>query len=190
MDLAKLSKGDKIVVGGALLFFIAMFLDWFSVDIRGITLGSVNGWDYGFWGVLMFLLLLAAAALCALPAFGVKLKAPAIVVLAVGVFVAVMELLKVLIGESSTSRGIGLFLAFVAALVVAFGGFTKYKESGGSIEDLKDPSKLRSQMQTGFGDLSSGIRSAGSGGSTPPPPPPPPPPPETPPPPPPPPPPA
>jgi hypothetical protein len=157
MDFSKLSKGDQLVAGGALAFFIAMFLPWFSFGIAGIS-ASANGWDYGFWGVLMFLLLLAAAALVLLPAAGKSINAPAITVFALAAVATVFVVLKFIIGEDSFNRGFGMILAVIGAGIATFGGFTKFKAAGGSIQDLKDPNKLKDQVQTGFQSLAKDIK--------------------------------
>lgn len=157
MDFSKLSKGDQMVAGGALVFLIAMFLPWFSIDVGPFS-SSVNGWDYGFWGVLMLILLIAAAALVVLPAAGKSINAPAITVLALAAIAAVFVLLKFLIGESHFSRGFGIILAFIGAAIATFGGFTKFKAAGGSVSDLKDPTKLKGQMQSGFQTLAKDLK--------------------------------
>ena len=62
------------------------------------------------------------------------------------------------------SRGIGLYLALLAAIAVFVGCVMAFRESGGDLNDLKDFNKLKSAFGSG------GSNSAGS----PPPPPPPP----------------
>ena len=165
MDLSKLSKGDKVFVGGALVFVIASFLDWFSISAGGFSVGA-TGFDVGFlWCTLWFLGLLAGAALLILPAFGVQVpKLPAVAFLAVGALATLFVVLKLLIGEEFFDRSIGIFLAAIGAIAAAVGGFLKFQESGGDINDLKDMNKLKASFNQG------------GGGSTPPPPPPPPPP--------------
>ena len=158
MDFSKLSKGDKVVAGGALAFLVSMFLPWFTFSL-GPADYSRNGWHFFFTGTLALLLLLAAAALVVMPAAGKKVNAPAITVLALTVLAAVLVLLRVLIGDDDPlSRGFGIFVGFIAAAAAGFGGFLKFKEAGGSLEDLKDPNKLKGQMQSGFSTLAKDLK--------------------------------
>ena len=164
MDVSKISKGGMVFIGGSILFAIASFLSWFSLSAFGYD-ASANGFDTGFlWCTLWFIAFLAGAVILALPAFGVAApKVPPVAFLAVGALGAFFVVLKLLIGESYVDRSIGLYLGAIAAIVVAAGGFLTFKESGGTIDDLKDMNKLKASFNQG-------------GGDTPPPPPPPPPP--------------
>ncbi len=160
MDLSKLSKGDKLVAGGAVVYFVAMFLTWFSVDVPAILNidASVSGWHYSLTGWIPLLLILVAAAIVVAPAAGKPLKAPAITVLALAGLAAVLVIIRLLIGDHSTDRGLGLILAVLAACAATFGGFLKFQEAGGSLDDLKDPNKLKGQMASGFSSLAQDIK--------------------------------
>ena len=181
MDLSKISKGGQIFAGAGIVFLIASFLPWYSLEYGGFDgIGAVsqsaNAWgDISFlWGSLWALLLLGGAVLLILPAFGVTApKLPAVAFLAVGALATIFTLLKLLIGEDdapelgiSIDASFGLYLAIIAAAAAAFGGFLMFKESGGDLNDLKDMNKMKSQ----FG----GTGGSSMGGGTPPPPPPPP----------------
>ena len=181
MDLSKVSKGGQIFAGAGIVFLIASFLPWYSVEFGGFegigsVSNSVNAWgDIGFlWGSLWALLLLAGAVLLILPAFGVQApKVPAVAFLAVAALATIFTLLKLLIGEDDApdlgitiDASFGLYLAIIAAAAATFGAFTMFKESGGDLNDLKDINKMKSQ----FGG--SGGSSVGDGSPPPPPPPP------------------
>ncbi len=148
MDLSKLSKGEQLFVGGSLLYVISSFFNWFKIDLGPLGSQGANGFDVGFgWCTLWFILLLLGAASLLLPMFGVDVpKLPAIAYLAVGALAALFAVLKLLIGIEGLDRGIGLFLAVIASLIAAFGGFLKFKESGGSLDDLKDMNKIKSAL--------------------------------------------
>ena len=152
MDLSKLTKGDKVFAGGVVLFFLAMFFNWFSADAGPTTVG-VNGWDYGFWGVLMFLILLVLDVILLVARFGnpasiPKLPWPAIF-LAGSSFVAIITLLKLIIGEDDPyGRSFGIFLALIGAGVCVFGALLKFQEGGGKLDDLKNVDSLKKQFET------------------------------------------
>ena len=116
------------------------------------------------------LTVLAAAGKFALPA---HLPAPLIYLAAAafGLFLVLVRFISDGIdGDDAAaagvdiSRGIGLYLAVLAAIAVLVGCVKAFKESGGDLNDLKDFNKLKSAF---------GASGSGSAGSPPPPPPPP-----------------
>ncbi len=136
MDLNKLTTSDKLIAGSGILLFIAYFLPWFKVD-NGLG-DSVNfsGGDVGFlWSTLPMLLgLLMAGTVIASKLFDVKLPDLPIpwgqAYLAAGALAALLVVLKLLIGEEvfgfDLDRGFGLFIAALAAIGLAVGGYMKF----------------------------------------------------------------
>jgi hypothetical protein len=141
VDLSKLTTSDKIVAGSGLLLFICSFLPWFEVSVAGFS-ETGSGWDVGFlWAGLPALLGLIAAGVVIAKMQGVDLpKLPVtwgMAFLIAGGLSAVLVVLKLLIGEDSVlgvsvDRAWGLFLATLAALAFAYGGFMKFREDGGT----------------------------------------------------------
>ncbi|MEX2294474.1 MAG: hypothetical protein WD691_11855 [Acidimicrobiales bacterium] len=138
MDLNKLNTADKVIAGSGILLFIAYFLPWFKVDFGSFG-GSVSasGSDVGFlWATLPMLLgLIAAGTVIATKLFDVKMPDLPIplgqALLADGAIAAVLVVLKLIIGEDPTSivdRAFGLFVAAIAAIGLAVGGFLKFQE--------------------------------------------------------------
>ena len=151
--------------------FIAFFLKWWKVDFLGESVGA-SGSDYFFTGTVPWLLLLAIAVLTVLTVGGVvklptSLPTPLIILAA-----SALSFLLVLVRffsngvdsefDDGITRGIGLFLALIAVIVVLVGAVLGFKESGGDLNDLKDVNKLKSQFNVGGG---------AAPGMTPPPPP-------------------
>src|SRR5215218_10381699 len=67
-DLSRLRRGEQIAAGAAVLLFILMFFDWYSVGVDAGPLGefSVGGsaWDvFSFIDIYLFLVILAAIGL-------------------------------------------------------------------------------------------------------------------------------
>jgi hypothetical protein len=140
VDLNKLTTSDKIIVGSGILLFIAYFLPWFKVDLDfGLgSAGSVSakGGDVDFiWSTLPMLIgLIMAAVVIASKLFDVKLPDLPITWgqahLGLGALAAVLVVLKLIIGEDPSEiveRAYGLFLAALAAIGLAVGGFLKYQ---------------------------------------------------------------
>lgn len=143
MDLSKLSTGDRVIVASGGVLFIAYFLPWFTAD-AGFVSVSASGGDVGFlWATLPMLLGLAAAGvIIASKLFDVTLPDLPIpwgqALLGAGALAALLVVLKLLIGEDAggaealgidVSRGFGIFLAALAAIGLAAGGFLKMQET-------------------------------------------------------------
>jgi len=172
MDLSKISKGGQIFAIGGIVYFIASFLAWYSVDAGILGEFTGNAWDLGFlWGSLWALVLIVGAVFVALPAFGVAgPKLPAIGYLGAAGVSTVFTVLKLIIGEDFADTSYGIILAVIAAGAATFGAFLMFKDAGGSLEDLKDPNKIKASFGGGQGGSTP---PPPPGGSTPPPPPPP-----------------
>jgi hypothetical protein len=141
MDLEKLTNGDKVVLGAGLLFLISVFLPWFG---EGPYDG--NGFDVGFlWGTLPFLLVLVMVGQIAVERFTTT-DLPEMPVtwgqihLGIGGLIVFLVGVKFLLGYEvcfldecvSISRKFGLFVAFLAAIGLAAGGFLKMQEDAGT----------------------------------------------------------
>ncbi len=149
MDLSKLSTSDKVISIGGLVLFIAAFLPWFTADYPGdeffrAASYDANGWDVGFiWAGVPGLLGLAAAGVILATKLG-SAKVPDLPIswgqafLFAGGLSAVLVVLKLLVGEDaptafelaggSVDRSWGLFVATIAALAFAAGGYLKFQE--------------------------------------------------------------
>lgn len=146
MDLSKMKPSDWLVGGGTLLFLIAMFLPWYKVDF-GFADASVNGWDYFLLGIIPLLLLIAATVVTVVPKFVDGVNVPDQVgplpklqaaLIAAGI-ATVLVLLRLLLKDDGgvdgaddfIDRGIGLFLATLAAVAATVGAFLKYQGKEG-----------------------------------------------------------
>ena len=147
MDLSKLSTSDKLIAGSGIILFIAAFLPWFTLSIEGNEFiggasADANGWDVGFlWAGVPALLGLAAAGIILATKLGTA-TVPDLPVtwgqafLGAGALSALLVVLKLIIGEDdvigiSVDRDWGLFVATIAALAFAAGGYLKLQEERG-----------------------------------------------------------
>jgi hypothetical protein len=147
MDFSKLKTSDWVIAASGLVLLVASFLDWFTVSFEGSEFfsgasASGNGWDVGFfWAGIPVLLGLAMIAVVAIRAFSPETKLPDLPIgwgqalFIAGVIAAVIVVLKLIIGESDegipgveVSRSFGLFLATLAAIGLAVGGFLAWQE--------------------------------------------------------------
>jgi hypothetical protein len=141
VDLSKLKTSDWVVAGSAIVLLIASFMDWFKIEIFGARAAG-NGWDVGFlWGRFPVLIGIAMVVVVAIKAFSPSTKLPDLPIgwgLALfigGCVAAALVILKLIIGEDANSGGLvefdrafGIFLAALAAIGLAVGGFLKWQE--------------------------------------------------------------
>ena len=146
MDLNKLTMPEKIISVSAIVLFIASFLSWFTLkaSVAGFSASSSgNGWDVGFlWGGVPTILGLVMLTHVILSKLVDNVSVPDLpwprIHLVAGVVAAALVVLKLLVGEDTSFPGIeinrafGLFLAAIAAIGLAVGGFLYYKEHEGS----------------------------------------------------------
>jgi hypothetical protein len=201
MDADRLSTGEKVAGVSAVLLFIFMFFDWFSVEVSGgsgvFTASAVAGgsaWDaLDFIPIVLIVTILAAIGVAVLrltdSAFEPPISANAVVAVLGGVSVLLI-LFRIVDAPGGgsvpglsvdVSPAIGIFLGLLAAAGITYGGYRAMQEEGASFGGTAD------RLSGGAG----GGPSAGpppppssppppppppSGGTPPPPPPPPPPP--------------
>ncbi|HEY6731298.1 MAG TPA: hypothetical protein VI039_09760 [Solirubrobacterales bacterium] len=183
MDMDRLSTGEKIAGGSAVLLFIFMFFDWFKVEVSGgegflsVSAGG-NAWEWFTWIDLFLLLTVIVALAVVIVRLSDALLEPSFslnsVVAILGAVAVLLVLYRIIDPPSSgelsgvgvdVSRQLGVFLGLIATAGVTYGGYRAMQEEGSS-----------------FGEIGDQLSNRGSGGeppqppsSTPPAPPPPPP---------------
>lgn len=180
MDIDKLSTGEKIAGISAVLLFIFMFLDWFSVSVGNgfIPVASGNAWDWLDVIPIILLLAIVVAVGVAVVRLTDAVFEPAISMNAVVAVLGAISFLLILyriisppdsgFSEIDVSPAVGIFLSLVAAAGVAYGGYQAMQEEGVTFGDIGD--RLGGGGRGPGGPSSPG---GGHGGTTPPPPPPP-----------------
>jgi hypothetical protein len=177
MDVDKLSTGEKVAGVSAVLLFIFMFFDWFSVEVSGgsgvfaaSAVAGGNAWDaLDFIPIVLVVTILAALGVAALrltdAAYEPPISANAVVSV-LGGLSALLILYRIVDtpGGGSVpglsvdvSPAFGIFLSLLAAIGIAYGGYRAMQEEGASFGDV--------------GDRLSGGSGPGPGAGSPPPPP-------------------
>jgi hypothetical protein len=151
MDADRLSTGEKIAGVSAILLFIFMFFDWFTVSAdNGFVSVSVGGSAWDALDVIPIILMLAIIA-----AIGVAVVRltdavfePAIsmnaVVSVLGVISVLLILYRIISPPDSDFSGIsvdpafGIFISLLAAAGIAYGGYRAMQEEGTSFGDVGD----------------------------------------------------
>jgi hypothetical protein len=156
--LDKLSPGEKIAGGSAILLFIFMFFEWFGVEVSGVNgfSGSVPGEGANAWDALDFIpIVLVITIVAALVLVGLRLADSAYeppvpmstVVTVLGVVSVLLILFRIVDPPSFGSFGgvsvdatlsLGIFLGLVAAGGIAYGGYSTMREEGITFGDTAD----------------------------------------------------
>jgi len=172
MDLRAFKLSDWLKVGGGVLFLIAGPLTWWKVTFDGGSLfGSESAPAHGlgdYFGTvgIAWLLFIAIAVLTVLMRLGIA-KVPSnlpvpLVFLAAAAIGALLVLFRFLFdgidggfggfdledAGFDISRGMCAWLGLIAAAAVVAGCVMGFTESGGTLADLKDVDKLKSEFGT------------------------------------------
>jgi hypothetical protein len=150
MDVDRLSTGEKIAGIGGVLLFIFMFFDWYSVDISGglVSATAGNAWDW--LDVIPIILMLAVIAAIGVAVIRLTdaVFEPAIsvnaVVAVLGGISALLILFRIISPPDGGFEGVdvspalGIFLALLAAIAIAYGGYRAMQEEGVTFSDVGD----------------------------------------------------
>lgn len=138
-DIKRLRQGQLIAgIGGLALFIATFFFHWFTSGPFG-----ADGWhsvSITRWLVLVLIIVAIGSAVLAAMGRTIALPvSPSAITAALGALVTVLILYRVISPPGASGfqidRGIGVFLALVAAATTAFGGYRSLKEEGLPISD-------------------------------------------------------
>lgn len=139
MDVSNFKTHDWLKVGGGAVFLIAGFLPWLQISGFGFSV-SANAFDFFFTGTVPWLIFVAIGVLTFLSAAKIFSLPETMPVPTIFLGAAALGTLLVIIRffdtEGGLDRGIGLFLALIAAIVVTAGAYMAFTESGGNLAEL------------------------------------------------------
>ena len=140
---------------------IAGFLDWYSVDAGSVSVGF-TGFDFFLTGVVPWILLVGVGVVTFLLAARMMRAGTtpwALIMLAAAALALLLVIIRVIAGPGhgapdnhGMDRSIGLWLALIGGAVSTFGAFQGFTESGGRLDDLKNPDRLKAQFDRGGRD--------------------------------------
>jgi len=152
VEAHKLSTGEKISAGAAILLFAGMFLDWFGVKVSeapGFS-GGISAWDaldvIPIFLMLAIVLAVGVALIRLLDAdleLSISLNA---FVAAAGGLAVLLILYRIVVRPDfgipgvavDTTLKLGIFLGLVAAAGIAYGGWSAMREEGLSFDEVAD----------------------------------------------------
>lgn len=150
MDVDRLSTGEKIAGVSAILLFVFMFFDWFSVSVgHGLFSASTgNAWDWlDVIPIILLVAIVAAVGVAVVRLTEADLE-PTISMNAVVAILGAVSFLLVLyrivsppdsgFSEVDVSPAFGIFLGLIAAAGIAYGGYRAMQEEGASFVEIGD----------------------------------------------------
>ncbi len=151
MDVDRLSTGEKIAGVSAILLFIFMFFDWFTVSAsNGFVSVSVGGSAWDALDVIPLILMIAVIAAVAVAVVRLTdaVFEPAVsmnaVVAVLGIISVLLILYRIISPPDSGFSGVsvdpavGIFLGLISAAGIAYGGYRAMQEEGTSFGDVGD----------------------------------------------------
>lgn len=128
------SWGGTLTWVAGLVLALSAFTGWYSGGGQGVTV-AVIGWHTGALGKLVFFIGLAVLAIVLLRQAGFELPASipeSLVVIALGALATIFVLIRLISVPDAffgtRGRGIGIFIALVAALLVTIAGLLRASE--------------------------------------------------------------
>ena len=135
-DLSRLRRGEQVAAGAAVLLFILMFFDWYSVSVSAGPIGfSVGGsaWQaFGLLDIYLFVVIVAAIGLAVLtatersPALPVTGAVILTALAALGTLLVLYRLIDTPVGNVPAGVDVGrtvwAFLGLIAVAAITYGG--------------------------------------------------------------------
>ena len=128
------TAGSRIAWVSGLVLMLSSFMGWYAGSGEGLTI-AVIGWHTGVIGKLVFLLGLAIVVLVVLRELGIELPATvpeSLVIIVIGALATILVLVRLISVPDQffpfDGRGIGIWIALIAALGVIVGGLLRAGE--------------------------------------------------------------
>jgi hypothetical protein len=128
------AMGERVTALSGFVLMLSTFMGWYAGSDQGPTI-AVIGWHTGVIGKLVFLLGLAVVVLVVLRELGIELPATvpeSLVIIVLGSLATILVLVRVISVPDSffpfDGRGIGIWIALIAALGLIVGGLLRAGE--------------------------------------------------------------
>ena len=128
------AAGERVSALAGFVLMLSVFMGWYAGSEEGPTI-AVIGWHTGAIGKLVFLLGLAVVILVVLRELGIELPATvpeSLVIIVIGSLATVLVLIRLISVPDrffpNDGRGIGIWIALIAALALIVGGLLRAGE--------------------------------------------------------------
>lgn len=133
LDRGMLGVGDRLGLLAGLVLAVSAFTGWYTGPGEGVTV-SVMGWHTGLVGKLVFAVGVIVVLVVALREIGIEMPAAipeSLVTIALGSIATILVLVRVFAIPDDfffAGRGVGIWIALVAALGVLVAGLLQASE--------------------------------------------------------------
>jgi hypothetical protein len=134
-DASSVKRSTWIAGGGAVVLLISTLVSWWKVSVSFLgqsVSGSESGWDTGALGKLVFLVALIAIALVVVDHMKIdvsQMPVPvSLALLGAGALAVLLVVIRAIDTPDHVDWAWGLYLAFIASLVLTYGGWLKLQE--------------------------------------------------------------
>jgi hypothetical protein len=128
------AAGERVSALAGFVLMLSVFMGWYAGSEEGPTI-AVIGWHTGAIGKLVFLLGLAVVVLVVLRELGIELPATvpeSLVIIVIGSLATILVLIRLISVPDrffpNDGRGIGIWIALIAALALIVGGLLRAGE--------------------------------------------------------------
>jgi len=128
------AMGERLTALSGFVLMLSAFMGWYAGSDQGPTI-AVIGWHTGVIGKLVFLLGLAVVVLVVLRELGIELPATvpeSLVIIVLGSLATILVLVRVISVHDRffpfDGRGVGIWIALIAALGLIVGGLLRAGE--------------------------------------------------------------
>jgi hypothetical protein len=128
------AAGERVTALAGFVLMLSVFMGWYAGSEEGPTI-AVIGWHTGAIGKLVFLLGLAVVVLVVLHELGIELPATvpeSLVIIVLGSLATILVLIRLISVPDrffpNDGRGIGIWIALIAALALIVGGLLRAGE--------------------------------------------------------------
>lgn len=132
-DHGLLGLGDRLGLVAGVVLAVSAFTGWYTGSGEGATI-AVLGWDTGILGKLVLVVGLLVVLVAILRELGIELPAAlpeSLVTIALGALATIFVLIRVISIPDDfffAGRGVGIWIALVAAIAVAVAGLLQASE--------------------------------------------------------------
>ena len=134
MDVNRLSQGEKVAAGSAIILFIVMFISWFEAPggefVRQVASAvgadtSFNAWQsFDFIDIVLLITVVVAVGAGVAKAADARVNFPlSTLVTVLGALSTILVLYRIINPPSELDRKFGVFLGVIFAAALTYGGW-------------------------------------------------------------------
>jgi hypothetical protein len=147
MDMNRLSQGEKIAAGSAIILFVDMFFSWFGLPNELANAAEAAGFDttstawqsFDFIDLVLFVTIVVAVGAAIAKASAARIEFPlSTAVTLLAAISTILVLYRIIEPPGDEVRKLGVWLGLIFAAALTYGGWLAMQEEGTSFRDASD----------------------------------------------------